>query len=374
MNIIYWSDATLPSRAANTVHIMKMGQALAENGHNVTLLARRKNDQYAEKQIYDYYGVKHSFNLELISTYTGRGGGLFYALHGLNYVMKKKPDLVFGRSVYGCFLTAMFTRKTVIIEMHDMMEGNRIFKMLFRCMMHRKNLKNVVVITERLADCYRKKYKTIANKLLVAPDGADEVCMQNTSHELLVNNENARFNIGYIGSLYKGRGIELILEIAKALPNDFFHIIGGSEAEVIGWKKITHNTKNIVFYGQIPPAEVPKYGCCMDILLAPYQNNVFSSNSVTTTDTVNYMSPMKIFEYMSFGKVIIASNLPAIREVLRNEENAMLCDPLDVTKWVGAIERLWNEKDLKIRLENTSLKELQDNYTWKERARRVLKE
>lgn len=371
MNIIYWSDAGLPSRAANTVHIMKMGQAIAENGHNVTLIARANSKSHKKEEIYDYYGVKHNFQLKLIETSSRHGSGVVYALKGLKYVRTCKPDLVYGRSVYGCFLAAMFTKSPVIIEMHDMLDGNLFFKLLFSIMIHRKNLKKVVVITDGLANSYRSKYSFVSDKIFVAPDGADAVDIKKIGKELPIKKENIRFNIGYIGSLYKGRGIDLILKMAEALPNDIFHIIGGSEREVSEWEKSAKNVDNVVFYGQVSPADVPMYGCCMDILLAPYQNNVYSSHSSNTTDTVNYMSPMKIFEYMSFGKVIIASDLPAIREVLRNEENAILCSPTDGKQWVEAVERLYCENELKTRLEKNSLREFLDKYTWKERARRL---
>ena len=60
MNILYISKSIIPSRTANSIHVMKMCQALAENGHNVILLAPNI-PKYSEKNvqdIYDYYGVK----------------------------------------------------------------------------------------------------------------------------------------------------------------------------------------------------------------------------------------------------------------------------------------------------------------------------
>ena len=39
MKIAYISKSFIPSRTANSIHVMKMCSALAENGHEVTLLA-----------------------------------------------------------------------------------------------------------------------------------------------------------------------------------------------------------------------------------------------------------------------------------------------------------------------------------------------
>ena len=47
------------------------------------------------------------------------------------------------------------------------------------------------------------------------------------------------------------------------------------------------------------------------------------------TNLADWISPLKMFEYMAQGKAIVASDLPMLREVLRNGENALLCDSDD---------------------------------------------
>ena len=42
MKIVYISSSTIPSRAANSIHVMKMCQAFANNGYDVVLLAPDK--------------------------------------------------------------------------------------------------------------------------------------------------------------------------------------------------------------------------------------------------------------------------------------------------------------------------------------------
>ncbi len=60
------------------------------------------------------------------------------------------------------------------------------------------------------------------------------------------------------------------------------------------------------------------------------------------------MSPLKLFEYMAHGLPIVSSDLPALREVLENESNALLCDPDDIVAWVSAIERLRSSLQLRL--------------------------
>ena len=65
MKIIYISNSIIPSRSANSVHVMKMCQSFASLGHEVILLAPDFCDEY-EKNILDdfsFYNVEKTFKL-----------------------------------------------------------------------------------------------------------------------------------------------------------------------------------------------------------------------------------------------------------------------------------------------------------------------
>ena len=68
MKILYISKSIIPSRSANSIHVMKMCQALADNGHEVTLLAPDLKYQYEKNinDIYNYYGVRKNFLIKKI--------------------------------------------------------------------------------------------------------------------------------------------------------------------------------------------------------------------------------------------------------------------------------------------------------------------
>ena len=63
MKILYISKSIIPSRAANSIHVMKMCQAFADNGHDVILLAPDIKNKFETgvQDLYDYYGVKKKF-------------------------------------------------------------------------------------------------------------------------------------------------------------------------------------------------------------------------------------------------------------------------------------------------------------------------
>ena len=53
-----------------------------------------------------------------------------------------------------------------------------------------------------------------------------------------------------------------------------------------------------------------------------------------------FTSPLKLFDYMAAGVPIVASDLPALREVLRHEQNALLATPGDPDSFAAAVQRI----------------------------------
>ena len=61
MKIYYISPSTIPSRTANSIHVVNMCGAFAELGHNIILFTRSKTHDGKDCRtlIKDYYGVKN---------------------------------------------------------------------------------------------------------------------------------------------------------------------------------------------------------------------------------------------------------------------------------------------------------------------------
>jgi len=59
MNIAYLAQGPVPSTAANSVHVMRMCQALALLGHKVTLIAPLPHEPVDDP--FAFYGVRPLF-------------------------------------------------------------------------------------------------------------------------------------------------------------------------------------------------------------------------------------------------------------------------------------------------------------------------
>ena len=369
MKILYISKSIIPSRSANSIHVMKMCQAFSENGHQVVLLAPEIKNKYEAniKDIYNYYGVKKNFKIKKLWHPNLKFGAILYTLSIFFYlILNKKFSLVYGRFLHGCYIASILNN-IVIFESHETIFEKKNHKLLiFKKLIKNKNFKKLIVISAALKNLYLRNQHTIKYNIQVAHDGADKVSDFNSKIELMGLSSDLK--VGYVGHLYKGRGIEKIIEFAQKIKDISFHIVGGLKDDILYWKNYAKNLNlnNIYFYGFVPPKETGKYRNSFDVVLAPYAKKVTVEGS---GDTSRFMSPIKIFEYMSHKKPIIASDLPVIREVL-NEKNSILLEYDDINSWVSSINKLRNIKNRET-IANQALRDF-SSYTWEKRAKLVL--
>ena len=66
MKILYISKSIIPSRTANSINVIKMCQAFADNGHEVILIAPNIKNKYEKgiENIYEFYGVRENFYIK----------------------------------------------------------------------------------------------------------------------------------------------------------------------------------------------------------------------------------------------------------------------------------------------------------------------
>ena len=78
----------------------------------------------------------------------------------------------------------------------------------------------------------------------------------------------------------------------------------------------------------------------MDILLMPYSNKVTVSGNVS--DTTNFMSPLKLFDYMNAGKLIISSDLRVLREIVNEKQCIYVKNYLNPMSWLLEVKKIKN--------------------------------
>jgi glycosyltransferase involved in cell wall biosynthesis len=159
------------------------------------------------------------------------------------------------------------------------------------------------------------------------------------------------------------------LALAAERPDCLFLVYGG-DIDTVARLKRTVTSQNLRFSGHIPHPRALQTMRSVDVLLMPYQTQV--SIGVDGHDTGQWMSPMKMFEYMSTGVPIISSDLPVLREVLVHGKNCLFAVPDDPASWTAALDQLNEDPALAARIGKTAYKDYDGEYTWLKRARRII--
>lgn len=368
MRIAYLHACEIPSVYANGVHVMRMCDAFADAGHDITLYAAPGNTP--AEDIHAYYGTRNRFPVRIFATPRLPVLGRWIRAWQVRRAVRSSGgvDLVYGRDLYALLASAGLA--PLVYETHLLRPG-RDQRLVERLLFRLRGLRRVVTITQALAEDYRRTVPRLRR-----PGGPEVVTVSDcadlppaTGPTAALPGRPDALKVGYVGHLYPGRGIDIILELAASLPDADFHLVGGTDEDLAHWRSRPH-PPHVHFHGHLPPAELHPYYRAFDLVLAPYQRRISCAGGAG--DIARWISPMKLFEYMSHGKAIVASDLPVLREVLTDGVNCLLCPPDDVAAWAAAIKRLADAPEERAALGRVAEQQLRRDYTWRARVDRVL--
>jgi glycosyltransferase involved in cell wall biosynthesis len=363
MRIVYLAASSIPSKTANSIQVMRMCEALAQNGHEVTLIGRLSGGE-SVRDIYEYYGVRKNFELSLLTGRKIKGAAILLLPKLYSRLRRYDPNkvLIYARDIYGVSLAVRMGFRA-IYEAHAA-PYNGLIRRLEAALFRNPRLVRLVVISDALKNFYASRF-AVGDKTVVCHDAA-VIPEESSNGDIPWPSCRSTLQIGYTGHLYKGRGVEIIVECAKRLPQHDFHVVGGSEADIASWRNAS--PANVCWHGFVEPSLVHHARARCDVLLMPYQPVIVNPHS--HLNTVPWMSPMKLFEYMASRRAIIASDLPVLREVL-NERMALLVAPDDPEQWANAI-RQCEDQAFRQTLATNAYETFLDHYTWDKRAQKTI--
>jgi glycosyltransferase involved in cell wall biosynthesis len=369
VKLTYLSNAKIPSREANSIHVMKMCQAFASLGHEVLLVAPdvRSGLESGISNPFSFYGVKPCFEVRKLPWRAVKGRGWIYGWEAARFARRSAPDAVFGRCLHSCAVAARMGVPTVWDAHMLTFLQRRNERLLFRLMITAPAFRGMTVNCDALRRCILVEVPELAGRITVAHNGAD--AMPDNLMPLDLGESNGMLRVGYIGHLYPGKGLEIVRKLAGRAPWAEFHVVGGQQETIDMLKCDTTLPCNIRLHGFVVPAEIERLTLAFDVLLAPYQREVQIAGG---GETASWMSPLKLFSYMAAGKPIICSDLPVLREIIQHERNGLLVTPNDPDAWLEALNRLSTDPRERARLGTNAHADFLASYTWHERARRVL--
>lgn len=349
-----------------------MCRAMAKLGHQVTLMLPGAESHLLiskENSDFSFKTVIYEVNSKLMSD-----SKYYFGLK--NYFKGKKTkkyDVIYTRKFIVYFFAARFFPHTrLIFEIHENCFHsnkvlNTVYISLFR-MIYNEKTQLLVTISHALAE-YWSAWGILKSRILIYHD-----CVSYNVNEVKPNKHVAREQVKvelgsykllavYTGNIGPNRGIDKIIGLGKAFPDILFIIAGGPESMINFYKEKFELSRNIFFMGFVNIGKVKLLQASADILLAFWSDQL---------STINYCSPLKIFEYMNAERVILVHRFKTILEVLEDGKDCvMINDPNDpeetIDKMRIAIANLGNEKMIR-----TAKNKIVKKYNWNDRAIAIL--
>jgi glycosyltransferase involved in cell wall biosynthesis len=170
----------------------------------------------------------------------------------------------------------------------------------------------------------------------------------------------AREDIVYAGSLFPWKGVAELVAAAAELPGCGITIAGGDAPEIEALRaRVAENGARVAFVGRVDHGRVRTLLEASCIAVLPNRADAESA----------FTSPLKLFEYMAAGCAVVASDLPALRELL-GEDDAVFAPAGDPGALAAAIRTLADDPERARRL-GERLFERSRDYTWQARGERL---
>ena len=172
---------------------------------------------------------------------------------------------------------------------------------------------------------------------------------------------NSEFTISYVGFIKEIRGVDTILSSANYLknciPNLKVVLIGYADLEDQRWLDLSVREKGlediVKFLGELEHDQVLDEIARSDVCLFPFPK----------VKQLEYIYPIKIFEYMAMGKCVVATNLTGVRRIIQDGENGFLIKPDSPQEMADAIMKVYKDSNLKKKIEKNALMTVQ-RYSW----------
>jgi glycosyltransferase involved in cell wall biosynthesis len=159
----------------------------------------------------------------------------------------------------------------------------------------------------------------------------------------------------YVGGISPERGFYQMVDAIGKSPNVTLNVVGQVNSPDFQRYISEKNLEDQVFLvGRQDRNEVANYlnkAKLGLVLLHPTQNHFWSY-------------PIKMFEYMSIGLPVIASDFPQWREIIEKSDCGLLVDPLNVDEVVSAIDLIVNDDVLAKKLGENGRKAILSTYNW----------
>jgi len=153
----------------------------------------------------------------------------------------------------------------------------------------------------------------------------------------------------FAGRLSKEKGIEILLEAASQLPNNYHLLIAGSGPLEEKVRKLSDEKTNLHYLGYQSKQNVLSLIRGSDLLIQPSLEEGISST---------------LLEAMACGTCVLGSDIEGISEVIENNKTGLLVEPNNKDELLNKILYLLPKKEKRLSMANEGLERVK-KYDWK---------
>lgn len=303
----------------------------------------------------------------------------FIAIINLSWVIfLNKIDFIYERYSFFCFSGVLCSRLykiPLILEVNEISGLKRVRSQ--RCLFLSKKIEkfnytnsNAIIVVSEFLKEQIISLGISRDKIFVLPNAVNEKFFHPgvKISEQLVNTLKLKNKIvvGFVGGLVHWHNFNFLLDVFEdiVINNLCLNIIllfvgsGNLEVELKKQVKDRRLNDNVIFAGEVSNKEVPRFIKLMDICLIPHSNQ--------------FRSPIKMFEYMSLGKPVVAPDLQPVTLIIKDGVNGFVFTPNDKASFKQKILRLVRNKETRGRVGLNAARTIFLNHTWKVNALKII--
>lgn len=184
----------------------------------------------------------------------------------------------------------------------------------------------IVAVTDGIKNYILNNYKISEDKIVVVENGTNEKVFRpirkDEAIEKLGLSKSHKY-ISFVGGLAPWHGVEYLIlsvpQVIKEAKGIIFLIVGeGPEKDRL--IRLVHDldlSNHVIFVGRVKNDLVPYYINASEVCVAPF----------TIDRNVKIgISPLKIYEYLACGKLVITSDIPGVRDVINSSGGGVVVE------------------------------------------------
>ena len=295
---------------------------------------------------------------------------IFYFIFQVIKIAKKENvSILHAHAMFYCAIPAkvasIILNKPMIYEIRSLWEerykaGNFIVKCLFDLITFLETFSmflsdEIIVINQNLKENLSKRFLLRNKKIKVVSNAVD------LSNINIVKPSERILTFSYIGTISPIEGLDVLIHSFNNLYKRGFKnklLIFGDGLEKKNLIKIAKNNPLIEFRGQFSQKDVSTIYSKVDVIVNP-RNKSYLTDSVT---------PLKPLEAMAYKKLVVASDVGGMKELIENEKNGILFESGSIYELEKVISQILDNKDWQNIVEN-AYRYIVKNRNWLENVK-----